>query len=715
MKLLRASSVLALMIAILAGCDRASQPETIGAAPPRAEKREFVVSAPAGDRVDPYYWIRDDAREDPDVIALLEAENAWTEAAMAGQQSLIAELAVEMRARIPDEQISAPYFENGYWYYTRYEAGGEYPVHARRQGSMQAAEEILLDSNRLAEGRDFFQIGRMDVSPDSRRLVWLQDEVGRRQYRMFIKELDSGAVTDSGISGVSSVSWSADGQSVFYVENDPETLRSFRARRYFPGEPERNEIMYEEPDTAYYTSVGRTRSGRYNYVFLQSTETTEMRVIDSADPDAALEVFLPRERGHEYTADHAGGRWYVRTNWQAPNFRIMAVGESGGESAHADRASWQEIIEHREDVFIQEFDPFADYLAVAERADGLRRLRVLEFATGGSRLIEFDEPVYVAQLGRNPGDDTHLLQFVYTSLTTPRRTFEYDMRTGERRLIDQMEVPGGFDAADYITWRVWAEARDGTRIPVSLLRHRDTALDGSAPLYQYGYGSYGSSMEPAFSSARLSLVDRGFVFAIAHVRGGQELGREWYEQGRLKNKINTFTDFIDVTDWLVGQELVDGARVFAIGGSAGGLLMGAVANMAPEQYAGIVAHVPFVDVVTTMLDESIPLTTNEFDEWGNPEQPDFYEYMLSYSPYDNVRRGEYPAMLVTTGLWDSQVQYWEPVKWVARLREYRTDDRPLLLKVNMEAGHGGQSGRFRRLEQTAVEYGFILDQAGFGR
>ncbi|MFU8878332.1 MAG: S9 family peptidase, partial [Wenzhouxiangellaceae bacterium] len=704
MKLLRTAGVLALMIAILAGCDRAPQPETTGAEPPRAEKREFVVSAPAGDRVDPYYWIRDDARADPDLIALLEAENAWTEAALAGQQALIADLAAEMRARIPEEQTSAPYFQNGYWYYTRFEAGGEYPIHARRQGGMELEEELLLDGNVLAEGRDFFQIGRMDVSPDGRRLVWLQDDVGRRQYRMFIKELESGEVLDTGIDRVSSVSWSADSRSVFYVENEPETLRSYRVRRYFPGPSPRDEILHEELDAAYYTSVGRTRSDRFNYVFLQSTETTEMRVIDSADPEAGLEVFLAREKGHEYAADHAGGRWYVRTNWQAPNFRIMVADEPD----HADRSAWRDVIAHRQEVFIEEFDPFVDFLAVAERADGLRRLRVLEHATGDSRVIEFDEPVYVAQLGRNPGDDTDLLQFIYTSMTTPRRTFEYDMRTGQRRLIDELEVPGGFDAENYITWRVWAEARDGTRVPVSLLRHRDTALDGSAPLYQYGYGSYGSSVEPAFSSTRLSLVDRGFVFAMAHIRGGQEMGREWYEQGRLHNKINTFTDFIDVTDWLVGQGLVDGERVFAMGGSAGGLLMGAIANMAPEKYAGIVAHVPFVDVVTTMLDESIPLTTNEFDEWGNPKLPDYYRYMLSYSPYDNVERKDYPAMLVTTGLWDSQVQYWEPVKWVARLRELKTDDRPLLLKINMEAGHGGQSGRFRRLEQTALEYAFIL-------
>ncbi|MDT8449046.1 MAG: S9 family peptidase [Wenzhouxiangellaceae bacterium] len=691
---------------MLAGCSE--NPKSPGPAPPDAAQREHIVSAPGGERNDPYYWIRDDSRENPEVIGLLEAENAYTRAKLEDSQALIERLAGEMRARVPDEQSEAPYLDDGYWYYKRYIPGGEYAIHARREGSMDAEEEVLVDGNELAEGQVFFRIGGRDVSPDGTRLVWLQDVVGRRQFRMFVKDLETGEVIDTGRSGVSSASWAADGNSVFYVENDPETLRSFCVRRYVPGREGPDETLYEETDAAFYTSVGRTRSDRYNYIYLQSTDTTEMRVIDSADPAAGFEVFLPREEGHEYSADHAGGRWVIRTNWQAPNFRIMSV----AGDRYDDRSKWRDVVAHRDDVFIHEFDPFVDHLAVAERAGGLRRLRVVEYASGESTVIEFDEPVYVAQLGRNPEPDTGTLQFAYTSMTTPRQTWNLDMRTGERRMIHQLEVPGGFDPADYVTWRVWAEARDGTRIPVSLVRHRDTPLDGTAPLYQYGYGSYGASMEPAFSSTRLSLLDRGFVYAIAHVRGGQEMGRDWYEQGRLNRKINTFTDFIDVTGWLVGQGIVDGDRVFAMGGSAGGLLMGAVANMAPEKYAGIVAHVPFVDVVTTMLDESIPLTTNEFDEWGDPKNPEAYEYMLKYSPYDNVARHDYPAMLVTTGLWDSQVQYWEPVKWVARLRDLKTDANPLLLHVNMGAGHGGQSGRFRRLGQTAMEYAFVLDQAG---
>lgn len=681
--------------------------------PPDAEQRRHIVSAPAGDRNDPYYWLRDDSRRNPDVLGLLAAENEYTRAMFADRAPLMDRLAEEMAARIPGEQLEAPYFDNGFWYYTRYEEGGEYPIHARRKGTMEAAEQVLIDGNSMGQDEDYFRIGGWDVSPDGNRLLWLQDVVGRRQFRLMIRELENGDIVagepvDTGIGGVSSASWAADGDSIFYVENHPETLRSFRVRRHVPGGANDDEVVYEEPDTAFYTSVGRTRSDRYNYIFLRSTTASELRIIDSGEPEARFEVFFPREPNHEYTADHAGDRWVIRSNWQAPNYRIMWTDEDG----HADRSTWIDVVAHRDDVFIHEFDAFEEFLAIAERADGLRRLRIVDYAGKWSEVIEFDEAVYVAQLGRNPEPDARVLQFAYTSMTTPREVHEFDMQTGERRLVNQLEVGGGFDASEYRTRRVWADARDGTRVPVSLAWHRDTPLDGSAPLYQYGYGAYGASMEPAFSSERISLLDRGFVFAIAHVRGGQEMGRDWYEQGRLLNKRNSFTDFIDVTDHLVEQGIVDGTRVFAMGASAGGLLVGAVANMAPEKYAGIVAHVPFVDVVTTMLDESIPLTTNEFDEWGNPKEPEYYRNMLAYSPYDNVSAQAYPAMLVTTGLWDSQVQYWEPLKWVARLRDLKTDDNPLLLRADMDAGHGGRSGRFRSLRQTAVEYAFVLDRAG---
>ncbi|MFW5926463.1 MAG: S9 family peptidase [Wenzhouxiangella sp.] len=719
-----AIAVTAATVVILAACSDSSergestmQPETRqdavistdnGERPPSAERREYVVEAPAGDRIDPWYWLRDDSREDDAVLAYLEAENDYAETMVEPVSDLRDRLFEELRGRIAEDDATVPYHDRGYWYYTRYEPDHEYPIHARRKGSLDAEEEIILDVNELAEGESFYNVGGWDVSMDGSRLAFLEDTVGRRQYRLRILDLDTGEITDTGIEGVSSLAWSAADDVLFYVENEPETLRSFRVRRLEVGSGEPGEIVHQEDDSAFYTHVTRTRSNAFNVIHLRSTTATEMRFVPADRPEADFEVFLPREPDHEYSADHVGDRWIIRTNHQVENFRIMEASLDG----HGDRDKWREVIAHSDDVFIDDFDAFEDYLAVAERARGLRRIRIHDRDTGRSRVLEFDEPVYTARLGRNPDPASGKLRFVYSSMTTPDSTWELDVGTGERSLLKRDEIPGDFDPDDYVTRREWAEARDGTRIPVSIVHHVDTPLDGSAPLFQYAYGSYGHSSDPEFVANRLSLVDRGFVYAIAHVRGGQEMGRQWYEQGRLLNKINTFTDFIDVTDHLVSEGLIDPERIFAMGGSAGGLLMGAVANMAPDRYAGMIAHVPFVDVVTTMLDESIPLTTNEYDEWGNPADPEYYRYMLSYSPYDNVSEQEYPAMLVTTGLWDSQVQYWEPAKWVAKLRHYKTDDNPLLLHVNMEAGHGGTSGRFRRLAQTAMDYAFVLGRAG---
>src|SRR6056297_265714 len=698
-------------ICVLVACSEQPSPPDMPT-PPDAGQRTHTVSAPAGDRSDPYYWVRDDSRRDPELLSLIESENAYTRAMLGEHQPLIDALADEMRRRIPGDQVEAPYQDGGYWYYTRFEKGREYPIYARRKGHMEAPEEILIDGNRMGQGEQYFRMGGWDVSPDGRRLVWLQDVVGRRQFRMMIRDLQSddseaGDPVDTGISGVSSATWTADG-TILYVENHPQTLRAFRVRRYLPGRPGDGELVYEERDAAFYAAVGRTRSDRFNYIYLRSTTSSEMRIVDGSDSGASFEVFFPRQANHEYTADHVHGRWVIRSNWHAPNFRIMQA----IEGRHADRSAWTDVVAHRSNVFIHEFDAFEDRVAIAERVDGLRRLRIVDYAGKTTDVIEFDEPVYVAQLGRNPEPDADVLQFAYTSMTTPRQIHELDMSSGARRRVRQLDVGGDFDPSDYRSRRIWASARDGTRLPVSLAWHKDTPLDGSAPLYQYAYGAYGSSTEPAFSSDRISLLDRGFVYAIAHVRGGQEMGHAWYEQGRLLSKRNSFNDFVDVTDHLIEQGIVDGRRVFAVGASAGGLLVAAVANMAPEKYRGIVAHVPFVDVVTTMLDESIPLTTNEFNEWGNPVQPEFYRYMLSYSPYDNVSAQAYPAMLVTASLWDSQVQYWEPLKWVARLRDLKTDDNLLLLDVNMDAGHDGNSGRFASLGQTAREYAFILAQAG---
>lgn len=679
--------------------------------PPLAEQRDHVVPAPSGERIDPWYWLRDDERADSDMLAYLEAENEYKEAKLAHVADLQEQLVSELRGRIAEDDSTVPYHDRGFWYYTRFEEGKEYPIHARRKASLDAAEEIVLDVNKMAQGHDFYSAGSRDISMDGRYLAFLEDTVGRRQYKLRIRDLASGEMIDTGIGGVSGVSWSADNRYLFYVANHPETLRSWQVRRLDleAEEPGEGEIVYQEDDTAFYTGISRSTSNEWNMIYLRSTVSSEMHVLPADQPEGDFRVFFARERDHQYQADHLGDRWIIRTNFQAPNFRIMEVDLAG----HASRDQWSDVIAHSDEVFIQEFAAMQQFLAVGERSEGLRRIRILDWESGESSLMEFDEPAYAAYLAQNVDQSSGKLRYVYTSMTTPSQTWDLDVATGDRKLLKEQEVPGDFDADDYVTARLWVEARDGARVPVSLMHHVETLLDGSAPLYQYAYGSYGRSSDPTFSTNRLSLVDRGFVFAIAHVRGGQEMGRHWYDQGRLLNKRNTFYDFIDVTRHLVDEGLVDGERVFAMGGSAGGLLIGAVANLAPELYRGMVAHVPFVDVVTTMLDESIPLTTNEFDEWGNPQDPEYYDYMLSYSPYDNVSAQAYPALLVTTGLWDSQVQYWEPAKWVARLRATRTDDNPLLLHTNMEAGHGGASGRFRRLEQTAMEYAFILDLAGW--
>jgi len=718
-----------LMVSLLAACgDQSSQPEpeslnrsaaqplleiegeASALEPPLAEQRPQIVSAPAGNREDLWYWLRDDDRADEDLLDYLNAENKYTDARMAPLSDFRTAMLEELRGRIVEDDSSVPVFDNGYWYYTRYESGQEYPIHARRKGSKEAEEEILLDVNELAKGHDFYRVGDWDVSLDNRTLAFLEDTNGRRQYRLMLRDLETGEFLDTGVADVSSLSWSADHRHLFYVSNEPETLRSWQVRRLdTQADPmAEGELVYQEEDDSFYTGVGRTDSGDYNVIYLGSTVSSEMHVLESDQPLGEFRVFYPRQRDHKYFVDHFKGRWLIRTNLAAPNFKIMTV----GLEEHADQSRWQELVAHSSDIFIHDFTALDNALAISERSEGLRRIRLQEWDTGKSAILEFDEPAYTAYLGPNPEQGSDLLRFFYTSMTTPTQTLDYNVASGERTVLKQEEVAGGFERSDYVTERMNVPARDGVMIPVSILRRKDTPLDGSAPLYQYAYGSYGSSSEPTFSSNRLSLVDRGFVWAIAHVRGGQELGRHWYDDGRMLNKMNTFNDFIDVTSYMAEEKLIDADRVFAMGGSAGGLLVGAVVNMAPEHYAGIVAHVPFVDVVTTMLDESIPLTTNEFDEWGNPMDPEYYEYMLSYSPYDNVAAQDYPAMLVTTGLWDSQVQYWEPAKWVAKLRATKTDDEPLLLHTNMEAGHGGASGRFQRLDSTAMEFAFILDQAG---
>lgn len=688
-------------------------------------KRRFEIAAPHGaTRVDEYYWLRDDAREDADMLAHLAAENTYADAALAPLAPLKERLYTELVGRIRQDDSSVPFRDKDYWYYARYETGQEYPIHARRRGDMSAPEEILLDGNALAAGHDFFQIANFEISPNQQRLVWLEDSVGRRQYTLKIRDLASGKTAAVAIPGLAgSLAWSADSETVFYVENDPDTLLSRRVKAHRLGsDPADDTLIYEEPDDAFYISVRNTRSEKYICIDVSSTVSTETRCTSAAAPGEFV-VLAPRRRDFEYDADHLDGRWVFRTNWQAENFRLMTV----ADSAIGDRARWQELVPHDAAVFIDDFELFDGFVAIGERSGGLTRIRILREGAGqgssqhdgGDRAgkdhgdyVAADEPAYAMELDVNAEPGSDWLRYVYTSMTTPDSTFELNVRTGERRLLKEAPVLGGFDKHNYVTERLLAPARDGTAIPVSLVYRKGFVPDGTAALVQYGYGSYGLSMDPEFSGKILSLLDRGAVYAIAHIRGGQEMGRHWYDSGKLLAKLNTFTDFIDVTSHLVAEGYAAPDRVAAIGGSAGGLLVGAVANMAPDRYRAIVSLVPFVDVVTTMLDPSIPLTTNEYDEWGNPESEEYYEYMLGYSPYDRIAAQDYPAIYVYTGLWDSQVQYWEPAKYIARLREHNTGDDLLVFRVEMEAGHGGQSGRFQRYREIAEQHAFLLNQLG---
>jgi oligopeptidase B len=687
--------------------------------PPLADRRPHTVASPHGERPDPYYWLRDDARRDPDVRAYLEAENAYKEARLAPVAALRDRLYREIVGRLKQDDATVPYLKDGYWYYSRFEEGQEHPIFARRKTSLEASEEIVLDANQRAAagraaGHDYYQIGALEVSPNGAWLAFCEDFVGRRQHELRFKDLRTGEIMGEAIPNVEAdVAWANDNATVLYVEKDPETLLGLYVKRRTldaaGGGVGADTLVFEQTDLSFYTGVSKSKSERYLFISMESTVSSEWLYADADDPALEFKVFLAHERDHEYQIEHLGDAFIVRTNWRAANFRLMRA----PIGASSDRSRWQELVPHREDTFVQDFDVFERFIAQSVRAGGLQKISILPLAAGASEFfIASDEPAYSMSLSVNPRLDTDVVRHTYSSLTTPTTVYDYDVRTGERSLLKRDPVLGAFDPADYRTEFLFAAARDGKRVPVSVVYRKDTPLDGSAPLLQYAYGAYGLSMDPYFSSARLSLLDRGFVFAIAHVRGGQEMGRAWYDDGRLLNKKNSFQDFIDVTRHLVARGYAGPRRVCAMGGSAGGLLMAAVANSSGEDYRAIVAQVPFVDVVTTMLDESVPLTTNEYDEWGNPQEAKYYEYLVSYSPYDNVARRPYPAMLVTTGLWDSQVQYYEPAKWVAKLRRHKTDDNPLLLHIEMGAGHGGKSGRFERYRETAMEYAFILMEVG---
>ena len=677
--------------------------------PPDAERRPHTVRAPFGaTREDEYYWLRDDTRSDPAMLAYLAAENAHCDAAMAPLQPLQQRLYEEIVGRIQQDDSSVPYRERGYWYYTRFETGQDYPIHARRAGSMQAPEEILLDVNAMAAGKDYFSVGDYAISQDNTQLAWAEDAVGRRQYTIRFRDLSTGVERAERIEGVAAnLVWADDNRTLFYVEKDPETLLTVRVKKHVLDTPVASDtLVYEEEDDSFYMGIDRSRDDRFLCITMESTVSSELRYAPAADP-VSFTVLARRERDIEYQADHLDDRWVIRTNADALNFKLVTA-----PTQATSRAQWRDWVAHRDDVYIEGYELFDGFTAIAERSNALERLRLLRNgATGDDEFVQADEPAYSMGLDVNAEPDTDWLRYGYTSLTTPATTYELNVRTGERRMLKQQPVIG-YDPSRYATERMWATARDGARVPVSLVYRKGLARDGSAPLLQYAYGSYGLSMDPSFNLPVVSLLDRGVVYAIAHIRGGEEMGRAWYDDGKLLNKRNTFNDFIDVTEFLVAQGVAARDRVAGYGGSAGGLLMGAIANLAPDKYRVLLSQVPFVDVVTTMLDPSIPLTTNEYDEWGNPEQPEFYDYMLSYSPYDNLSAQAYPAMFVGTGLWDSQVQYWEPAKYVARVRDLDTGDKPVVFRINMDAGHGGKSGRFRRYRELAEMYAFLLDQLG---
>ena len=682
--------------------------------PPIAALHAHTVTSAHGERADPYYWLRDDERRDPRVLAYLTAENAFHAQHMARPKALEDKIYGEIIARLKQDDSTVPYRKNGYWYYIRYEPGLEHPIFARRMDAPNAPEQVMLDANELSVGHDYYQIGELDVSPDSEWLAFCEDTVGRRQYSLRFKNLRSGELSSEVILDVEpDLVWANDNKTVLYIEKDAETLLGLRVKKHVLGsDPSTDALVFEQQDKTFYTSVSKSKSDRFIFIHMEGTLISEWHYADAGDPALSFKLFLERRRGHEYEVEHLADRFIVRTNWGARNFRLMwvPIGSEGTQS------HWQDLVAPRDDTYLEEFEVFSDYVALSVRREGLHKLAIQPLAPAGAPefFIASDEPAYTMSLSVNLEMDSEVLRYSYSSLATPTTVYDYNMRTGERILLKRDPVLGGFDPSNYRTEFLFAPSRDGRRIPVSLVYRKDVRRDGSAPLLQYAYGAYGLSMDPAFSASRFSLIDRGFVYAIAHVRGGQELGRAWYDEGRALHKKNSFSDFIDVTHFLVAEGYAAKDKVFAMGGSAGGLLMGAIANMSPQDYRGIVAQVPFVDTVTTMLDESIPLTTNEYDEWGDPANKSAYDYMLSYSPYDNVRPQAYPAMLVTTGLWDSQVQYYEPAKWVAKLRSCKTDRNDLLLYVDMDAGHGGKSGRFQRYRETAMEYAFILDQLGIG-
>ncbi len=688
--------------------------------PPVANKIRHKSIVHGQEVIDDYYWMRlsDEQKEaaTPDeqtknVLAYLNAENNYREKMMQHKEHFQEKLFEEIKGRIKQTDMSVPYKDNGYYYITRFEEGKEYPIKSRKKEHLEAPEEILLDVNGLAANHEYYQLGGMSVSPDNNLLAYSEDTVSRRQYTIRFKNLITGELLSDVIPNTTgSVVWGNDNKTIFYTLKDA-SLRSYKIIRHTLGtETDQDVEVFHEVDETFGTYIYKSKSRKYLIIGSFATLSQEYRILEADNPLGSFRIFQPRERKLEYAISHFDDKWLITTNKDgATNFKVMVTPEYA-----TSKQNWKDYIAYDPSVFIEGIDVFKSFMAMSVRKDGITQLYIKPWINEEGHYVAFGEDTYTVTLGVNPDFDTDLLRLDYTSLTTPNSTYDYHVGEKQLELLKRQEVVGTFNPDDYISERKMVQASDGTMVPLSIVYKKGFKKDGTAPVLLYGYGSYGISMDPYFSSARLSLLDRGFGFAIAHIRGGQEMGRQWYEDGKFLHKKNTFTDFIDCGDFLVREKYAAKDKLFASGGSAGGLLMGAVLNMRPDLWKGVIAAVPFVDVVNTMLDESIPLTTGEFDEWGNPKDITYYNYMLSYSPYDNVRRVDYPAMLVTTGYWDSQVQYWEPAKWVAKLRDYKTDQNPLLLYCNMDTGHGGASGRFKRFKETAMEYAFLLDLAGLG-
>lgn len=670
---------------------------------PIAPKKPQLLETHGHQRIDDYYWMND--RENPNVIDYLNQENEYLKSVMKPTEEFQKALFEEMKSRIKEDDQSVPYFKSGYYWYVRYEIGGQYPIYCRKKGSQEGPEEIILNVNELAKGKSYYQVGGTSTTPDQKVLAFAVDEIGRRIYSIHFKNLETGLISEESIPEITgNLVWAADNTTLFYSKQDPETLRSYRIYKHKLGtDPSLDQLIYEESDEEFSCMVHKSKTEEYLFIHSESTISSEMRFLKADQPDAEFQLFQERIPHLEYAADHFGEFFWIKTNENAQNFKLVKTSISKTE-----KENWIDVIPHRSDVLLEDFDLFSRYLVTQERSNGLTQIEVKPW-DGNGYSLQFEDETYTAWVSTNPEFDTDILRFGYNSLVIPSSVFDFNMVTGEKTMLKQQEVVGGHDPGHYHSERIWAKAEDGTLVPISLVYKKSLfSKTGQSPLLLYSYGSYGYSTDAYFSSNRLSLLDRGFVFAIAHIRGGEDMGRHWYEQGKMLNKRNTFTDFIACAKHLIAKNYTSSDHLYAMGGSAGGLLVGAVINMRPDLFNGVIANVPFVDVVTTMLDESIPLTTGEFQEWGNPKEKEYYDYMLSYSPYDNVEAKAYPNLLVTSGLHDSQVQYWEPTKWVAKLRDLKTDQNLLLLNTNMEAGHGGASGRFNALKELALEFAFLL-------